>query len=199
MTTAAAFGLNRNVFVDEWAHFVRVALSTNRIPTGHSSCLPESGSAMHVVAITALDETLVHPVVIRLGKIRFRRSVTPIAETRLASNEQVLRFLGIVRRVAVQAANVTARVRGCGEVPLFALAAMAGLATRGRILRRHILEADNFGDIAAALHVGGSGAVTGFAPVSVPGRRLEVWGMFELVLVNLFVARLAGVTSNVFL
>ena len=135
VTAAAAFGLNRDVFVDEWSHLVCVALSTDRIPARHSSYLPESGSAMHVMAITALDEALIDSVVIRLGKIRFCRGVTPVAEIRLAPDEQVLSFLGVVRRVTVQAANVTARVRRGGKVTLFALASMTAQATRGRILR----------------------------------------------------------------
>jgi hypothetical protein len=56
---------------------------------------------MHVVTITASDETFVHPVVIRLSKISFGSGVTPIAETGLRTGEQMLGFFGVVRRMAV--------------------------------------------------------------------------------------------------
>jgi hypothetical protein len=56
---------------------------------------------MHIVAITASDKTFVHSVVIRLSKISFGSSVTPIAEIGLRSSEQMLGLFGVVRRMAV--------------------------------------------------------------------------------------------------
>jgi hypothetical protein len=56
---------------------------------------------MHVVTITASDETFVNPVVIRLSKISFGSGVTPVAETRLRSRKQMLGLFGVVRRMAV--------------------------------------------------------------------------------------------------
>ena len=65
---------------------------------------------MNVVAVAALDKAFVHPMVIRLSEIGFGGNMTSVAETGLCSNEEVLRFFSVMRRVAVQASNVVARV-----------------------------------------------------------------------------------------
>ena len=58
-------------------------------------------------------------------------------------------------------------------------------------------EADDLAHIPAALHVLGTGAVTGLATVSTFERRFEVRRLFKVLLVKIFVAGLADVDSNV--
>ena len=135
VTAATALGLYWNVFIDEGPHLVCMAFSANRIPARHGSYLPESGGAVNIVAITAVDETLIHAMVIGLGEISFRRGVAPVTEIWLVLHKQVLRFLGVMRGVTIQAANVIARVRGCGEMTLLALPTMTGQTTHGGVLR----------------------------------------------------------------
>jgi hypothetical protein len=110
VATTAALSLDRYMFKNEWSLFVGVALHTNRVSTRHGSHLAESGGAVGVVAIAALDKAFVHPMVIRLRKVGLRGCMTSVAETRLSSNEEMLRLFGVMRRMAVQASNVVARV-----------------------------------------------------------------------------------------
>jgi hypothetical protein len=80
---------------------------------------------MDVVAVAALDETFVYSMVIRFREIGLGGHMTSIAKLGLCLNEEVLRLFGVVRRVAVQAANIVARVRRRGEVPLLVLFTVA--------------------------------------------------------------------------
>ena len=148
---------------------------------------------MSVMAVAALDETFVYSMVIRLCEVSFRGRMTSIAEIGLRWNEEMLRLFGVMRRVAVQAPNIVARVRRRGEVPLLVLFTVAAQATGVGILLRHRLEADNLGHIPAAFHVGGSGTVTGLATVPVLQSGLEMGSVFEVLLVQVLVAGLAGI------
>jgi len=108
MTTAAAFGLHRHVFVNKGPLLIRVAFVANRIATGHGSHLADRGGAMNVVAIAALEQALGNPVVIGFGEIGFGRGVASIAQVRLFLDQQLLGFLGVMRGMAVEATNVVA-------------------------------------------------------------------------------------------
>jgi hypothetical protein len=125
VTTAAPFSLHRYMLINERALLVGVALDTNRISARHGPDLAESGSAVDVMAVAALDQAFVYSMVIRLREIGLRGCVTSVAEAGLCSNEEMLRFFGMMRRVAVQAPNIIARMRRCGEVPLLMFCPMA--------------------------------------------------------------------------
>ena len=197
VATATALRLDRYVLVDERPLLVGMAFDTYRVPTRHDPQLPESGSSMNVVAVAALDKTFVYSMVIRLGEVGFGGGMTPVTEIGLRPCKQVRGILGMMRRVAVQAANIVARVRGCGEVSLLMLFTVATQALRARILLRHRREANDLGHVPTALDVRGSGTVTGFAAMSIAQGGLEVWGVFEVLLVQVLVAGLAGVNTNV--
>ena len=66
---------------------------------------------MCVVTIAALNQALVDTVTIRPREVSFRGSVAPITEIGLGSNQQMLRGLGMMGRVAIQTANVVAGMR----------------------------------------------------------------------------------------
>jgi hypothetical protein len=93
--------------------------------------------------------------------------MAPVAENRLRLNQQVFRFLGVMRRVAVETTDVVAGVCRTREVPLFVLFAMATQATSAGFLRRKLLEADNLGDVATTLYMFRSGTMTGFTAVLI--------------------------------
>jgi hypothetical protein len=63
---------------------------------------------MNVVAVAALEQALGNPVVIGSGEVGFGRGVASIAELRLFLDQQLLRFLGVMRGVAVEATDVLA-------------------------------------------------------------------------------------------
>jgi hypothetical protein len=174
-----------------------MTLDANRIPGGHGPNLAEGGGAVDVVAVAALDETFVYSVVIRLRKVGLSGDMTSVAEIGLCSNKQVLLFLGVMRRVAVQASNIVARVRRRGKVSLLMIFTVATQAARVGVLRRHRLEANDLGHVPPAFHVCGPGTVTGLAAVTVVQRRLEVRRVFEVLFVQVFVAGLANVYPNV--
>src|SRR5947209_11205090 len=93
MATAATIGFHRHMLVDERPLLVDVALVTNRISAGQSSDLPHCRRSMRVVAVIALHEPFVHPMVIRLREIRLRGLMAPVANLRFALSQQELLFL----------------------------------------------------------------------------------------------------------
>ena len=80
VTTAAALSLDRYVLINKRSLFVGMAFDTNRVPARHGPHLPEGGGAMDVVAVAALDETFVDPMVIRFREVGFGSCMTPITE-----------------------------------------------------------------------------------------------------------------------
>ena len=105
----------------------------------------------------------------------------------------MLRLLGVMGRMAIQTANVVAVVWRLRKVVLLVRLAMAAQASGAGLFPRQILEADDLADIAASRHMGRPGSVAGFATMAVFQRGLEVRSTFELVLVHIFMACLAGV------
>ena len=118
VATAAALGLHRYMLVDERALLVDVALVADEIAAGEGLQLTDGSRPMRVVAVVALHQTLVDPVVIGFGKICFGRGMASVAQLRLLLNQQMLLFLGVMRRVAIQAADIAAGVSGFREVRL---------------------------------------------------------------------------------
>ena len=111
VTTAATLGFYWHVFVDKGTCFVRMAIGTDGISGRQGPHLPESRRSMHVMAVTALDKAFVHSMVVRLGEVRLRGSVTAIAELGLRRYKQMLGFLCVVWRMTIQAADIAAGMR----------------------------------------------------------------------------------------
>lgn len=153
MATRATFRLHRDVLVDERPLLIHVAFETNRVALRQSTNLAERGCAMHVVAVTALNKSLVNAMTVRLRKVSFRSDVTSETEIRLLLDQQVFRFCGVVRRMAVQTTYVVAGVHRTGEVALLVALTMATQATSIRLLLRQALKAYDFRDITAGSDV----------------------------------------------
>lgn len=153
VATAAAFRFHRHMLVYKRSPGIGVALSAGRVSAGQSFHLPQGCGAMRVVAVAALDQALIDPVVIGFRKIGLGRGVAAIALLRLFLNQQILGRFGMVRRMAVKTTNIIAGMRGTGEVPLFVLCGMATKAPGIGFLARKILEADDLGNVSAALHM----------------------------------------------
>src|ERR1700756_3565509 len=101
MAAAAAFGLDRHMLVDERPLLVDMALRAGRIPAGQSLHLANRTRPVRVMAVTALHQALVHPLVIGFGEIRLGRSMAAVAQLRLALNHKMLFLLRVMRGVAV--------------------------------------------------------------------------------------------------
>ena len=85
------------MLIDERALLVGVAFDTNRIPARHGPHLAEGGGAVDVMAVAALDQAFVYSMVIRLGEIGLRVCMTFVTEAGLCTNEEMLRFFGVMR------------------------------------------------------------------------------------------------------
>lgn len=97
VATDTTLGLHGHMLIYKRSLFFGMALDTNCVATGHGPHLAEGGRAVDIVAVTALDEAFVDPVVIRLCKVGLRGYMTSVAETGLCLNEKVFRFLGMMR------------------------------------------------------------------------------------------------------
>jgi hypothetical protein len=86
MATGASFGLYGHMLVDERPLLVDMALVANGIAARHCPELPHRRCSMSVMAVIALQQTFVHPVVVGFGEIRFGRGVTSIAQLGLAQD-----------------------------------------------------------------------------------------------------------------
>ena len=64
-------------------------------------------------------------MVIGFGKIRLGGSMASVAQLGLVQDEQVLFFLGVMRVVAVETADICTGVRGFGKMRLFTTFAVA--------------------------------------------------------------------------
>jgi hypothetical protein len=122
------------MFIDEWSLLVGVTLVTDEISVRQGSYLPDGSGSMNIMAIVTLDEALLHSVMKGLGKVCFGGSVTAVAQLGLSFGKQVLRFLGVMGRVAIQTAHVAAGVRRLGKLVLLLCLTVAAQATGAGLL-----------------------------------------------------------------
>ena len=116
VATAATLSLHRHVLIDVGSLLIDVALVANGVAAGQAAQLAHGRCAMRIVAVCTLDQALIDAVVIRLGKICLGGCVASVTQLRLILNEQVLFFLGVMRRVAIETSDFTAGMRGLREM-----------------------------------------------------------------------------------
>jgi len=124
------------MFVNERTLFVGVTFEADSVSLRHSLNLAQRGRAMHIMAITALNQSLINSMVKWFRKISFGSDVAAKAKSRLRVNQQVLGFCRVVGRVAIQAAHVVAGVHGTGEVALLVALTVAIQTASVRVLVR---------------------------------------------------------------
>lgn len=89
---------------------------------------------MRVVAVIALQQTFVDPVMIRFGKIRLGLGMAPVTQLWLILDEKMLFFLGMMGRMAIEAADVATGVGGFRKTRLLMAVAMATQAASTGLL-----------------------------------------------------------------
>src|SRR5215467_14084074 len=119
MAALTSLGFHWNMFIDERPPFVGVAVVANLISRWLGANLTQVGGAVRIVAVAALDESFIDSVVIRLAKIRASRGVTGVAKLGLYLNQQILRLLSEMGRMAIEAADIAIGMRRLAEVSLF--------------------------------------------------------------------------------
>jgi hypothetical protein len=130
----ATLRLDRYMFVDKWPLFIRVAFKTDSVSLRQSANLAQRRRSMDVVAVTALNQSLINAMMMWLRKVRFRRDVAPKAKSRLRVNQQMFRFCRVVGRMTVQTAHIVTGVHGTAEVALLVILTVAAQASSIRVL-----------------------------------------------------------------
>ncbi len=138
---------------DKRAGLFDMALQANGILAGGSSQLCVCESAMLIVAIGALDQLFINPVMKGLGKIWFNFGMAPIAQLRQRFHQQVLRLAIMMRRVTVKAVYVAVLVGGAQKITVLFSMLMAGEAGGADFVCRGAFERNNLRRIAARLHM----------------------------------------------
>jgi hypothetical protein len=202
MAGLASINLYRLMFENERPLLVRMTLEADRILRRGSPHLFGFHRSVYIVAIAALDQSLIHPVMERHVELRFLLEVAAVAKLGLGLHEQELRFCGVVWRVAGDATDIVLGVHRVDGVPVLRAAGMAGEAAFVDLLGRVILKDKNLGDVSAASDVRRSGPVAALAS-------LVRWAVFGIegglpvrtllpAVVNVLVASLADFCSYIF-
>src|SRR5271154_2967446 len=101
----------------------------------------------------------------RYIELRFLREMARVAKLRLRLNQQKLRFLRMVRRMATDAAHLILRMLRVDGIHVLRATHMAAQTDRVDLSRRCILKLENLRLISPAVYVLFSRSVAAFAPV----------------------------------
>ena len=126
MARLASIDLHRLVFENKRTLLVRMALEADRILRGGSPHLVWFHRAMDIVAIAALDQPFVYPMMERHVELCFLLEVAPIAKLGLRLNEQKIRFFTVVRRMAGNATDAIFGMLRVNGVHVLRAAGVAG-------------------------------------------------------------------------
>ena len=102
-----------------------VAFEADGIPRRRSAELARFEAAMRIVAIYTLYEAFVDAMMEGTGELLLDLKMAGEAELRLLLPHKELRFLGVVRVVAIGAADIVLQVRRATEVRVFSSILMA--------------------------------------------------------------------------
>ncbi len=201
MARLAALNLNGRMFVNKRTLLVRVAFEADRILRGGSPHLLRFDCAVYVVAIAALNQTLIDPVVKGHFEFSFLVEVAAVTKFRLSFHQQELFCGRVVWGMAGDATDVIPRMLGVDRVHMLRAAGVAGQAALVDLLGGMILEDEDLSFVAASGDVGSSRAVAAFASLMrwaafCIERRLPVRRLLPAV-VNSFVAGFASFCSDV--
>ncbi len=103
-------------------------------PRSHTPCRSER--SMRIVAVRALHESFVHPMLGRHRELSSDIGMTPVAKLRLGFREKKLRCRGLMNRMATGAGHFARRMRRAADVGARNLLRMTRQARVQRLLRR---------------------------------------------------------------
>src|SRR5271156_4949387 len=141
------------MFVDKRPLLVGVARKTDRILRGGSAYLFRADRPMDVVAITALDQPFVHAMMEWHCKLRFLVEVARVAKLRLSLNQQKLRGLRMVGRMARCATDVVLGVLRIDCIHVLRATGVAGQAAGIDFFGGVFAKDENLGFVATTSHV----------------------------------------------
>ena len=140
MARLASIDLYGRMFVNKRSLLVRVALEADRILRGGSPHLLGFDRAVHVVAIAALDQPFIHPMMEGHVELRLFAADGTRSKVRAVLLPAKNPFFRVVRRMAGNATDVILRMLGVDGVHVLRAAGVAGQAALvdflGRMLSR---------------------------------------------------------------
>ena len=107
-----SFCLHRSMFEDKRSCLVGMAAEANLILSRSGSKLAREEAAVRIMTIAARQQTFVNPMMHRFGKLRLDFHVAAVAQHRLCTCQQRTFYFGMMRRMAVNAADVILQVLG---------------------------------------------------------------------------------------
>jgi len=107
-----SFCLHRSMFEDKRSCLVGMAAEANLILSRSGSKLARQESAMGIMAIAARHKAFIHAMVYGLGELRLDFKMAAVTEHRLGHGQQRTFYFGMMRRMAVNAADVILQVLG---------------------------------------------------------------------------------------
>lgn len=111
MARNTAFNFHRLVLENEWTLLVGVALETDQILRCRGAQLASLKTPVRIVAVAALHHSFVHSVMEGAGELLLGLQMAAVAEARLLLLHQELAFLGVMRIVAICAADIVLQMR----------------------------------------------------------------------------------------
>src|SRR5579859_1572038 len=196
----AAFRLHGCMLESKRPGLVGVTLEADLVLRRRGAQLLAQEAAMLVVAVGALHQALLDAMAERPGEILLGLGMATEAKLRLPLGQQVLRFPGMVSRVARDAAHAVDVVLGALEVGVLLAKLMARQTALAGLLRRRAGEGEYLRLVAAALQVSPARTMASLATLHSAFMALQgclpVRRCLEL-LVDLFMAGLAGVRPEV--
>ena len=182
---------------DEGAHRVGMAFGADRELSGGGPNLVTGFGAVRIMAVAALDEPDIDAMAIWPGKFGLLRGMTSIAQRRLRLRQHEINVVGFVRAMTTGATDTIRQVFRLGEVLRFQTRLVALGADRCRLRRAQIFEADDLGDVAAAIDVGLAGTVTSLASMLIALQQGRMRCAGEVLLPDLLMTALANVGWSV--
>ena len=156
---------------------------------------------MHIVAIAALHQPFIHPMMERHVELGLLLEMTGVAKLGLGFYEQEFLGLRMVRRMTGNATHVILSMLRVDVVHVLRAARVARQAARVDLLGRMVLEDKNLCDIAPSGNMSGPGTMTSFASLvrwtSLGVERRLPMRRFLPVVVDILVAGLAGFRSDI--
>ena len=197
MATDAPFGFHGQVFEDERSLLFPVTFETDLILRRAAAELLGQKSTMFVVTIAALDESLVDAMAKGTAEFRPDFGVAAITQLGLIRDEQRSFALGVMWRVAGEAANIIAGMRRTQEVGVFIAVGMTGEAVLAGLLCGQGLERNDLRFVTAGFDVRGSWSVAILTSVLARLDEGVMRGAGESFVVDVFVTGLAALGAGV--
>ena len=197
----AALYLYRFMLKHKRATLIGVAGEANGILRGGRSYLICFNRTVRIVAVNALHQPFIYPVVKGHGELRLLLCVARIAKFRLRLHQQKFRILAVVRRMAIQAAHVVLDVHRPAKIHLFLTGSVARHAAFADRFRARRLETENLLQVARIVGMRRARPMATFATLmrratALVQQRLVVRRFF-VVCEKVFVADLARLRTHV--